>query len=59
MSQSGLNVFSTLGIIFIVLKILGYVSWSWWVVLAPFYIGWALVFMLILLVAIATGVSDS
>lgn len=28
---------SLLGIVFIVLKLLGVITWSWWVVLLPFY----------------------
>ena len=28
---------SILGIVFIVLKLLGVITWSWWVVLLPFY----------------------
>lgn len=27
-----------LGLIFITLKLMGYISWSWWIVLAPIWI---------------------
>jgi len=35
---SGTGVCGTLGIIFIVLKLVGVIAWSWWWVLAPFWI---------------------
>ncbi len=38
----GVGVFGILGIVFIVLKLVGVVSWSWWWVLAPFWIPWAI-----------------
>lgn len=31
-------IFSILGLIFITLKLMGYIAWSWWWVLAPFWI---------------------
>lgn len=34
----GFPVLSILGIAFIVLKLTGYISWSWWWVLAPFWL---------------------
>lgn len=34
--------FTLLGIIFIVLKLTGVIAWSWWWVLAPFWVGLAL-----------------
>lgn len=30
--------FSILGLIFITLKLTGYIAWSWWWVLAPFWV---------------------
>jgi len=44
--------FSILGLIFIVLKLVGTIAWSWWWVLAPFW-GPLVLFLIILL---ATGV---
>jgi hypothetical protein len=43
-----LGFFSLLALIFITLKLLGYIDWSWWLVLLPAYGG--LVIMLILFV---------
>ena len=32
-----------LGVLFVALKLLGYITWSWWLVLLPFYAGLAIV----------------
>jgi hypothetical protein len=36
-SSSGIGFFGLLGIVFITLKLLGYVAWSWWWVTAPLW----------------------
>ena len=36
-SSGGIGLFGTLGIVFIVLKLVDVISWSWWLVLAPIY----------------------
>ena len=36
--SSSLSVSSILGIVFIVLKLIGTIDWSWWYVLMPFYL---------------------
>lgn len=33
-----MSVLSVLGIVFVILKLMGSINWSWWFVLAPFYI---------------------
>jgi hypothetical protein len=43
-----LGFFSLLALIFVTLKLLGYIDWSWWLVLLPAYGG--LVILLILFV---------
>lgn len=48
-----------LGIFFIVLKLTGNVAWSWWWVLAPFWVPYAIIlgiFVVILLIAVVVGV---
>ena len=45
----GIGPLSLLGIAFVVMKIMGYITWSWWWVLAPFWIPVALALFLILL----------
>jgi len=43
-SSSGIGTLGLLGICFVVLKLTGYITWSWWYVTAPFWGGFALVF---------------
>lgn len=43
-----LGFFSVLSLIFVTLKLLGYIDWSWWLVLLPAYGG--LVILLVLFV---------
>ena len=42
---------SFLGIAFIVLKLTHQIEWSWWWVLAPFWIPWAIVLGIVILCA--------
>ena len=42
-----------LGLIFIVLKLVGVIAWSWWIVLSPLIV--VVVFYLILVFLIAIG----
>lgn len=41
-SSSGIGVLGLLGVAFVVLKLTGYITWSWWWVTAPFWGGLAL-----------------
>ena len=43
--SGGLNLFTILGVVFIVLKLIGQITWSWWWVLSPFYIGFLFIFL--------------
>ena len=47
-SSGGIGFFGLLGIVFIVLKLTGYIDWSWWIVLSPIW-GSLLVGILILI----------
>lgn len=47
----GLGVCDILGIIFIVLKLIGTIDWSWWWVLAPFWIPIAIVILCVIIFA--------
>lgn len=51
-SGGGIGFGGLLTIVFIVLKLTGYISWSWWWVLSPIWIGFAL-FILIFGAALA------
>lgn len=37
-SSSGLGLGGVLGVVFIILKLVGVINWSWWWVLSPFWI---------------------
>lgn len=41
MSESGIGVLGALGILFVGLKLTGFIDWSWWWVTAPFWGGLA------------------
>ena len=47
----GVVVCNILGIIFIVLKLIGTIDWSWWWVLAPFWIPIAIVILCVIIFA--------
>ena len=42
----GLGICDVLGIVFVVLKLLGVIDWSWWLVLAPIWIPVVIVLVL-------------
>lgn len=46
-TSGGLGFLGLLTIVFITLKLLGKISWSWWWVLAPLW-GWALIVVFVL-----------
>lgn len=50
-SSSGIGVFGLLGVVFVVLKLLGKITWSWWWVTLPFWGGLA-VCIAVLIVAL-------
>lgn len=41
-SSGGIGVFGLLGIVFVTLKLLHVITWSWWWVTVPFWGGFAL-----------------
>lgn len=47
-----------LTIVFIVLKLLGKITWSWVWVLSPIWISWGLVIAIFLIVLIIKGIID-
>jgi len=46
-SSGGIGLFGMLGVLFIGLKLTGYINWSWWYVTMPFWVG--IVFVLALM----------
>lgn len=50
--SSGVDFTTLLGVLFIGLKLTGYINWSWWWVLAPFWIGLVIMLVFLLIVGI-------
>ena len=53
-SNGGIGVVGLLGLIFITLKLVGVISWPWIWVLAPFWLGiavWFVIFCVIMVIA--------
>jgi hypothetical protein len=57
-SSSGIGFTGLLTIVFIVLKLTGYISWSWWWVLSPIWIGFALILVIGVVVASIAVILD-
>lgn len=53
-SSSGVGFLSLLTLLFITLKLLGKIDWSWWWVLSPTLFGAAFAIVILVIVAIAT-----
>lgn len=51
-SSSGATTLGLLGVLFVGLKLTGYIDWSWWWVTAPFWGGLALVGIVLIAVGI-------
>lgn len=47
-TSGGISTISLLGVVFVVLKLTGYITWSWWWVTLPFWGGIAFVGLLML-----------
>lgn len=52
-SRGGVGFFGLLTIVFITLKLLKVINWSWLWVLSPLWICWAVIILIALVVAIA------
>ena len=51
-SSSGIGVLGLLGVAFVVLKLTGFIDWSWWWVTLPFWGGFALAVVILAIWAI-------
>lgn len=51
-NSGGIGVFGLLGVVFVTLKLLGVITWSWWWVTLPFWGGFALVAVILIIVAV-------
>lgn len=57
-SSGGIGVLGLLGVAFVVLKLTGYITWSWWYVTLPFWGGFVLAISILLVLFAAIGVVD-
>ena len=55
LSSSGIGITGVLGIVFVVLKLVGVIDWSWWWVLSPFWIHLAFVLVVLAMIALVAG----
>ena len=49
----GLNILGVVEIVFIILKLLGIINWSWWIVLIPLWIDLGVTLLVILVIIVA------
>jgi hypothetical protein len=54
-TSSGIGFTSLLTILFIFLKLIGKIDWSWWWVLSPLWIGFAISMAFIIVLLIISG----
>jgi hypothetical protein len=52
-STGGIGTLSLLGVLFVGLKLTGYIDWSWWTVTAPFWVPFAMIIVVLILLGIA------
>lgn len=51
------NIFGLLGVVFVTLKLLGKITWSWWLVTLPFWGGLAVILVIGAIVAAVYGLT--
>lgn len=57
-SSGGIGVLGLLGVAFVVLKLMGYIDWSWWYVTLPFWGGAAVVLGVLLIALLFAAVAE-
>ena len=57
-SSGGIGVLGLLGVAFVVLKLMGYIDWSWWYVTLPFWGGAAVVLGVLLIALLFVAVAE-
>lgn len=57
--SGGVGILGLLGIAFIVLKLTGYIDWSWWWVTAPFWGLFAIFIIIWLVCVVAIAIIDA
>lgn len=56
-SSGGIGFAGLLTVLFIGLKLTGAITWSWWWVLSPLWIGWAIVLLIVAIALLAAALS--
>jgi hypothetical protein len=49
---SGMGLIETITVVLVILKLFGLIRWSWLLVLAPWLISWALLFLVLAIVSV-------
>jgi len=57
-NSGGIGFAGMLTILFIGLKLANIIAWSWWWVLSPLWISFVLIVLILVIVAIVTGMMD-
>ena len=57
-SYGGPGFWGWLTILFIGLKLTGFINWSWWLVLAPLWVGLAIVLFVMIIGLIVVGIAS-
>ena len=58
-NNGGIGFLGALSLIFVVAKITGYVSWSWWVVFSPVFFGFGLIFFVLIAAFVYTIIKEA
>ena len=53
MNVGGIGFFGLLTIVFVTLKLLGKIAWSWFWVLSPIIFSWGIIFVIVIILMIA------
>ena len=56
-SSGGIGFDGLLTVLFIGLKLTGAIAWSWWWVLSPLWIGWAIALLIVAIALLAAALS--
>jgi hypothetical protein len=58
-SSSGIGAVGLLGVAFVILKLCGVIHWSWWWVTAPFWGGFAVALVFLILYLAVSVIADA
>lgn len=58
MKETGIGFGGILFVVFLILKLTGYIDWSWWWVTAPLWIPFAIAIVFLVISAIVLGLKE-